>query len=516
MNISNLLARNARKYPNHEAVITEAERLTYKELHIDVNRLASSLLKKGIRQGDRVVLCMPNTKEFLLTYFAVMRIGAIIVPINAKLTLPEVSYILEHCGAKAFVVHEWLWEELSSLFHSHLIGIKTGAPSLGWMTIDQLLEDGRPDEITCLISEDEEATILYTSGTTGKPKGVIFTYRNILSVAVMMNVEMEMKPSSRILHMMPLSHSAPLHLFLVAGLNVGATHILSSTFTPEKFAQLVEKEKVSHFFGAPVAYLVTLRLPNLEQYNFSSLKYWVYGGAPLSKHEVNLIESSFPTSRLYCVYGLTEAGPSGTLLLADEHKTKSGSIGKRAALGTEIALVNEEGEKVSKGEVGEIVLFGEGNMKGYWSDEKKTREAFINGWLRTGDLAIEDEDEFIWIVDRKKDLIISGGVNVYPKEIEDALIQHPQIAEVAVVGAPHKEWGETVKAFIVATSPFEHVKEECESFLKGKIAAFKIPRLYETIEELPRNATGKILKQQLREFQANRLIHQEGDTNEFF
>lgn len=499
MNISELLARNARKYPLQEAVVADNERLTYKELDIRVTKLANALKDQGIGKGDKVILFMPNTPEFIITYFAVLRIEGIIVPVNAKLTEVELSYIINHSDAKALIIHDLLYEQVKGLPEKYDIQlIKTGEKQPNWVSFQELLDSGSTNEVICLLKEDDEATILYTSGTTGNPKGVLFTNRNILTSAIMMAVEMSMKPESRMLHLMPLSHSAPLHLFLVAGTYVGATHIVAPTFTPELLLKLIHEEKATHFFGAPVAYLFTAKQPNIQEYDLSSMKYWVYGGAPLGQREVQFVKQSFKTDNLFCVYGLTEAGPSGTLLLAEEHDTKAGSIGKRAALGTELAIVNDHGELVEPGEVGEIVLKGEAVMKGYYKDEEKTLEAMKAGWLYTGDMAKYDEDGYIWVVDRKKDMIISGGVNIYPKEIEELLITHPQIAEVAVVGVPHPEWGETVKAFIVLNEPMNDLDDECKRFLDQRLASYKIPKLYEEIDTLPRNATGKILKQVLR------------------
>lgn len=499
MNVSELLARNARKMPNHEAIIDRGERITYGSFNHSVNLLAASLLQSGIKKGDKVILFMPNTKEFLYTYFAVLRIGAIIVPINARLTTLEIEYIIEHSEAKALVAHELLFEQVKGLSEKYeLLWIKTGAALPKWNSFEKLLQDSEVEEINCELTEDDEATILYTSGTTGKPKGVLFTHRNILTVATMICIEMTMKQSSRILHMMPLSHSAPLHLFLISGTYVGATHVLAPTFTPELLLELVSKEKTTHFFGAPIAYLFTAKHQNLNTFDLSSMEYWVYGGAPLGEKEVHFISKQFNTKNLICVYGLTEAGPNGTLLAKEEHATKAGSIGKRAALNCEIKLINENGDEVEQGEIGEIVLYGEGNMKGYYKNEELTSTTFKNGWLLTGDMAKCDEDGFIWIVDRKKDMIISGGVNIFPKEIEDLLITHPKIAEVAVVGVPHPEWGETVKAFVVLKEEVENITEECKGFLNGKLAQYKIPKLYEILSELPRNPTGKILKTKLR------------------
>lgn len=500
MNLPNLLAHKARKFPDKEGIVTPTERITYKEWDRSVNRLAHSLRQLGINRGDRVVLHMPNTKEFLITYFAVQRLGALIVPINARLVGNEIDYILENCEASMFITHELLFNQVADLGKKEGITfVKTGPAVANWYSWEELLQNGSAEEIICDLKEDDEASILYTSGTTGKPKGVVFTYRNILAVASMICIEMDVKPESRILHMMPLSHSAPLHLFMGAGIYTGATHVTVPTFSPELFLETIEKERITHFFGAPIAYLASARHPNIHKYDLSSMQCWVYGGAPLAPKEVKFIKSVFTTGKLVGVYGLTEAGPNGTLLEHDDHDIKAGSIGKRAALHCEIRIVDENGNDVKPGEVGEIILRSEGNMKGYYNDPAKTAETLRDGWIYTGDLARQDEDGFYWVVDRKKDVIISGGVNVYPKEIEDLLIEHPKIADVAVIGVPHPDWGETVKAFIVLKDKMDDIEKECKEFLQGKLADYKIPKLYEVVEALPRNATGKILKNQLRQ-----------------
>lgn len=495
MNSSQLLARNARKYPQMEAVIGMGKRYTYEELDALVNRFAHGLKKKGLVEGDKAVLFMPNVPEFAIAYFAVQRLGAIIVPINAKMTLSEVEYVLENSDAKAFIAHELLFDSIKELT-SDLLLIKTGEAIKNWISFDSVLDDD-DSIIECDLPDSAESTILYTSGTTGKPKGVLFSYKNIFTVAQTICVEMEIKPESRLLIMMPLSHSAPLHLFFMAGIVVGSTSVFVPTFTPDLLIDTVKQEKTTHFFGAPVAYLLTAKHPKMATADLSSMKWWIYGGAPLSKPEVEFVQKAYKTDNLVCVYGLTEAGPNGTLLSGSEHISKAGSIGKRAALHAEVKVVNADDEKVKLDEVGEILVRGEGNMLGYYNNEEATKEAFSGDWLKTGDLATVDEDGFMWIVDRKKDLIISGGVNIYPKEIEDVLVTHPAINEVAVIGVPHPEWGETVKAYIAASEPLD--LEGVKKFAEEKLAHFKVPRLYEQVEALPRNASGKILKQPLRE-----------------
>ena len=495
MNSSNLLARNARKYPLTEAIVSMGKRISYQELDLFVTKFAHALRQQGLQEGDRIVLFMPNVLEFVISYFAVQRIGAIVVPINAKFSLREVEFVMTHSEAACIIAHEMLFPVVAPLKFG-TAKIKTGSAANGWLGMEELMAVADSTTISCQLAEDDLSTILYTSGTTGDPKGVLFSYRNILTVAHMIAVEMEVKPESRMLLMMPLSHSAPLHLFMMAAFVVGCTSVLTPTFTPDLLIDSVVNERTTHFFGAPVAYLLTAQNPRLAEANLSSMKWWVYGGAPLSKNEVLMLSKKFNTNRLVSVYGLTEAGPSGSLLHAEEHPHKAGSIGCRAPLGTELRLVDEEGHDVPNGEIGEIVLYGEGNMQGYYKNEEATVAAFIDGWLRTGDLARMDEDGYLWIVDRKKDVIISGGITIYPKEIEEMLLQFNGIAEAAVIGIPHAEWGETVKAVFSASTAIE--VEMLKKFLQENLADYKVPRIFEQVDSLPRNASGKILKQQLK------------------
>ena len=495
MNISNLLARHARKYPNQTAVISLGQETTYQQLDDQVNKIAGSLRASGIVKGDKVGIFMPNVQEFVALYFAIQRINAVVVPINAKFVTREIEYVLNHSDAKAIFVHELIFEQAATIMFNGL-KVKTGPAVHDWLSFNQFQEAAPNEVVCCDLVEDDDSTLLYTSGTTGNPKGVLLTNRNVLAVSHMIAIEMEVKPESRMLIMMPLTHSAPLNLFLVTAILVGATAVLTPTFTPDLLIDTVEKYKTTHFFGAPVAYLLTAGSPRIASADLSSMKWWVYGGAPLSEKEVVYIQQQFNTDNLVCVYGLTEAGPGGSILHAADHPHKAGSIGKRAPFGTEMRVINALNEDVAPGEIGEIILYGEGNMKEYYKNPEETKNIFIDGWVRSGDLARIDEEGYIYIVDRKKDVIISGGVNIYPKEIEDQLLQHEAIFEVAVFGVPHPEWGETVKAVYCATVPVS--EHEIREHLEGKLAAFKIPKIFEQAEALPRNASGKILKQQLR------------------
>lgn len=494
MNISNLLARGARKYPQQVAVISMGKETSYKELDVLTNQAANGLLSSGIQKGDKVAIFMPNVLEFVVLYFAIQRVGAVVVPVNAKFVTSELEYVLAHSDAKAIFAHELLFAQAAAIDFDGL-KVKTGAATDAWQSLDTFAE-GSAEEVCCSLVEDDDSTLLYTSGTTGNPKGVLLTNRNVLAVSHMIAIEMEVKPESRLLIMMPLTHSAPLNLFLVTAMLVGAAAVLTPTFTPDLFIESIVHYKTTHFFGAPVAYLLTANSPKLETADLSSMQWWVYGGAPLSKGEVEFVQSKFRTDRLVCVYGLTEAGPSGAILHAEDHPQRAGSIGKRAPFGTELRIINDDGQDVAVGEIGEIILYGEGNMKEYYKNPEETAKIFVDGWVRSGDLARKDEDGYLYIVDRKKDVIISGGVNIYPKEIEDVLLQHPAVFEVAVIGVPHPEWGETVKAIYAANAPV--TESELKDVLEKQLASFKIPRIFEQVEALPRNASGKILKQQLR------------------
>lgn len=495
MNVPYYLEMYSRKFPNKTFLKTENNSYTYREMNRAADRLAYQLEQLGIKQNDKVIMQLPNSFEFIVTYFAVLKTGAIIVPINTKLTLNEVKFIEQHAEAKAFVVEGGREEEFATIQCD--VKLTSGHTTDSWISLYDLLNSEATKQYESTFSETDLSTMLYTSGTTGRPKAVVFTNRNVIAVAKMICIEMKMDENSNSLLMMPLSHSAPLHLFFLSALVVGAQIVTRKEFHPLTLLQTVEAERTTHFFGAPVAYLLAAKILEQQSFDLSSMEWWVYGGAPMGANEVKYVEKMFNTDGLTCVYGLTEAGPSGSLLFAKEHKTKAGSVGRRASLFTEIKIVNELGEEVAPNEVGEIVIRGLGVMKEYYRNEEETKRAFINGWLRTGDLGTRDEEGYIWIVDRVKDVIISGGVNIYPSEVEQELLQYTGIKDVAVVGIPHKEWGETVKAFYVSDEIID--EEEVKEFLSARLASHKIPKIYEKIDSIPRNATGKILKHVIKD-----------------
>lgn len=494
MNIPYYLEMYSRKSPEKIALKTEDSQYTYVELNEQADRLAAGLEKAGVEQGDKIILVLPNGYDFVVSYFAVLKIGAIVVPINDNLTHSEIERIYQNAEAKGIIAKQ---ESVAVLTEADISGIKvTNGDVNNWLNLHDLLLEPSSKVYESTMTETDISTILYTSGTTGHPKGVVFQNRSILAVAQMICIEMEMSEHSVSLLMMPLSHSAPLHLFFVSAMMVGATAVTRKAFHPVELLKAVEAEKATHFFGAPIAYLYAAKVLEEHSFDLSSMEWWVYGGAAMGANEIKYVQKQFATDRLTCVYGLTEGGPSGSLLFAEEHDEKVGSVGRRASLFTELRIVNDVGEDVEAEEIGEVVLKGLGMMKEYYNNPDETEKAYIDGWLRTGDLAKFDKDGYIWIVDRVKDIIISGGINIYPFEIEQRLLEFEGIQDVAVVGVPHREWGETVKAFYVGEKEVD--EEAVSAFVGETLAPFKVPRLYEKIDEIPRSATGKILKHQLR------------------
>lgn len=489
------IARNARKYPQQEAVIDGTLRINWSQLNDHVEQFAEHLAcDHHIQAGDRVCLVLPNSYTFIVAHFAVQRIGAIVAPINVKLTADELHYIFSDAETKLIISCD-LTKQQAELAAQQLelpLLIINDMP-----TYAASHSQGRSFHQLSDSALKTPATLLYTSGTTGRPKGVLFDHQAILFVGMMFATEMQYTPASRLLSLMPFTHSAPLNLTLVGGSIVGSTHVIAPTFTPDLLLQLVQQERTTHFFGAPVAYLLTAQHPAIQKADLSSMTHWIYGGGPMAADHAKLVQKAFNSDQFYCVYGLTEAGPTGSFLAPQDHAEKAGSVGRRAALFTEMRVVNDAGVIAAVDEPGEIQIRGEGMMRGYWRNEDATAATLTDdGWIKTGDIGVRDADGFFWIKDRLKDLIIVGGVNVYPREVEDVLASHPAILEAAVIGVPHDQWGESVKAFVVLKEPL--TEEALRDYVATRLADYKRPRSYEFRDSLPHNANGKVLKHELR------------------
>ncbi len=484
-----LLERNSRKYPYDKALIWPDNdvRLTWLELNKRANNVAHYLHNKGLGKGDNAALLISNRPEFVIGFFGILKAGLSVVPVNVRLTPTEISYILNNSNAKVIIYEPELKKvavnasEKTTLISFSEIENKENIANL---SLDIL-----PDDI---------AEIIYTSGTTGKPKGVVLSHKAAYLAGNMMAYEGEIKYKDRVLHLMPLTHSAPLNLFMIGAVYAGACNVVG-TYHPQTLLEYVHREKTTHFFGAPVAYTLAAKLPNFEKYNLNSMKLWVYGGAGVSGEVVNQLISKFKGSFM-SVYGSTEAGPNGTALHPYEHPDYAGSIGRQGVVNSEIKIVDDETNEVSTGQIGEIAIKSPTLMIEYYNNSAATEEVMKNGWLLSGDMALQDEEGYIWIKDRKKDMIVTGGINVYPKEVEDILISHYQIADVAVIGIPHPEWGETPTAVVIpAEKESPPTLDNIRKFCKDKLADYKIPRKIIYSDNIPRSATGKTLKHILKE-----------------
>lgn len=468
--------------------MTVSNRLTYGDMNRLCNRLARYLQNEGVRRGDRVAVMSRNTEHFFYAFFACMKIGAIPMPVNIRLTPKELSAIFQSANASGILYEDELAETAAALKENVNF----------YFSIQDAVEASAhfsEDNLDVPIDSRDVCEILFTSGTTGTPKGVVFSHERILAIASAVSVNFSLSHNDSMLTLMPLSHSAPLNTFFMSGLYCGASHVIGD-FTPKGFLNWIQQEKTTFSFAAPVAYLLAAKDPDLASYDLSTMRVFAYGGGPLALASYHHVKKAFRNENFYQVYGLTEAGPNGILLYPEEHLEKAGSIGKNPTVNMEIRVVRPDGTDTAPNEYGEILLTGDSLMLGYDNNPAETNAVLKGGWLYTGDIAYRDEDGYFYIVDRKKDVIISGGVNIYPREIEEVLAKHDAVLESCVVGVPHGEWGETVKAVVVLKGQVS--EKELRAFTAEHLAEFKCPRIYSFVDELPRNASGKILKQQVK------------------
>ena len=490
-NLAQNLTTTAVEHGNRPAVRLDDLVLTYDQVLDGARRTTALLRSKGVGPGDRVGLVLPNVPAFPVLFYGALAAGAVVVPMNPLLKAREVQYYLEDSGASIVFAWEAMAEEAGKA--AATVGIEcVPVEADGFL---ELLAGHEPDHEVADRDDDDTVVLLYTSGTTGQPKGAELTHAN-LSTNTSLSAEtlLEVTSDDVVMGCLPLFHCFGLTCGLNAAVLVGACLTLIPRFDAKKALEVVGRDGVTVFEGVPTMYAGMLNVEDAESYDVSSLRTCVSGGSAMPVEVMRRFEETFGCIVLEG-YGLSETSPVASFNHPDLER-KPGSIGVPVR-GVEMKLVDDDGKDVGQGDVGEIAIRGENVMKGYWGREDATREAIPDGWFRSGDMARQDEDGYFFIVDRKKDLIIRGGYNVYPREVEEALYEHEAVAEVAVVGVPHDELGEEVGAAVALKSGASVSEDELRDFAKERLAAYKYPRHLWIVEELPKGPTGKILRREV-------------------
>ncbi len=494
MNIGDWIRKWNDLSPLKVAVIDNGHEFTYRELNRRCNKLANFLLQRGISKGERVGVLLYNRHEYLEIYFALAKIGAVLVPLNWRMAPLEIAYILQDCGATYLFFGEEFLDTVLYIRDSVetvIRYISLAQEEIPWAENYSKAKECSSNEPIGFIEPDLEDPhlILYTSGTTGFPKGAVLTNRKTFFNALNANIFYRLTPEDIFLVSRPLFHSGGLLVDSTPALYRGAMVIYKRRFSPHEYLETIEKYQVTIMETSATFLNFVLKECDLSAYNLNSLKSYYTGGERVSTALLKEYhERGIPLSQ---IFGMTETSIV-TWLSIDDAVRKRGSVGKPVLHG-EVRIVNREMQPVSPGETGEVVVRGPILMLGYWNKPEVTREVVKNGWFHTGDLATIDDEGFIYIIDREKDMFISGGENVYPAEIEKLLLTHPKILEVAVYGVPDEKWGEVGKASIILKEKVMSTSEVVE-FLCGKIGKFKIPKYVEFVDDLPRTATGKIKK----------------------
>jgi long-chain acyl-CoA synthetase len=490
-NLATVLTETAAEHPDRVAVKLDDVELTYKLLDGASAHVAGLLREKGVEPGDRVGIMLPNVPYFPVVYYGALRAGAVVVPMNVLLKGREVKFYLEDPGSKVL----FAWGDFAEAAEQGAEGTDTEVVLVKPGEFDDIV--GAAEAVTEVADRDGEdtAVILYTSGTTGTPKGAELTHDNLMSnVETILDTLIQIEPDDVVLGALPLFHSFGQTCGLNSCMRAGGTLTLLPRFDADKALEIIERDRVTIFEGVPTMYVGMLHSDKADEADTSCLRLCVSGGSAMPGEVLRAFEEKFGCKILEG-YGLSETSPVASFNHPDRER-KVGSIGTPVA-GVEMRVVDEDGGDVPEGEVGEIAIKGPNVMKGYWRKDDATAEAIKDGWFHTGDMAKVDEDGFFFIVDRKKELIIRGGYNVYPREVEEALYEHPAVQEAAVVGVPDDKMGEEVGAAVVLKQGEDVSADDLRDFVKGEVASYKYPRKIWFVDELPKGPTGKILKREV-------------------
>jgi fatty-acyl-CoA synthase len=499
MGMAEWLRRRAERDPGHPALTFGDDTWTYAELNARAERFSAMLSGIGVAPGDRVGYLGFNHSSFLVAMFAATRLGAVFVPLNFRLTGSELSYIVRDAGARVLIVDEEHLAPIDQVRGELPVERYLALASArdGWESVDELLERSGPDVAAHAVDADAPAAILYTSGTTGRPKGAILTHRNFWANNINWMLAENYNADDVALTTAPLFHSGGLCVITLPTLMAGGHVVLQQQFEPAAFLAAVGRHRVTSIFCVPAMMLFASQHADFAGADLSSVRIIVAGGAPVPEPLLRLYEArGVPVAQCW---GLTEVATGATFLGTELALGKLGSCGTAGML-NEVKLIDFEGDDLDEpGVPGELCVRGDTVSPGYWNLPEATAASRIEGgWLRTGDVAYRDEEGFYFIADRLKDMIISGGENVYPAEVESALYDHPSVAEVAVIGAPDERWGERVVAVVVRKPATDLTLEELRAFGGDRLARYKLPLELRFVDVLPRNTTGKVLKEVLR------------------
>ena len=500
MNVGMLLTNSAAKYPEVCALVDGDRRQSFAELEHRVSRLHGAMAGSGLRPGDRLGILFHNSMEFVETYFAAVRFGLLATPVNFRLVGAEMAQILNDSGCRAlfhgpeFV--ETLAEVEGGLDALEFRVAPSGAG--GARDYEDFLSSGEPLPASPHISEPDPCQLMYTSGTTGRPKGAVLTHRSVIWNLINTIHGREDKAGQVSIIVGPMYHTAALNNHLTIQISLGGTSVLIKKFEALKLLRIIQREKATLISGSPAMFNLLMNHPDAAGFDTSSVTKCTAGADKLPMETKRRLMEFFPNIRgIYDVYGCTEAAPCITILNERDSLRKDASVGQALPF-LQARLVDENDQPVPAGATGEIVCKGPNVMQGYWRRPEETARVMRGGWLHTGDLAVMDEEGFYFIVDRKKDMIVSGGENIYPREVEEVLFAHPDIADAAVVGMPDRLWGESVRAFVALVPGASLDEQQVIDYCKKHLAGYKKPRRVDFVKEIPRNASGKALKKDLR------------------
>lgn len=501
--LGDLLTRTRERVPDKFALGYKDKRLTYAELDDVVNQTAHAFRKDGMEKGDMITVMSKNSLDFVIVNFALARIGAVMIPINYMLTASDVQYILDHADVNGLIASEEYAPVLDeaatdrNIKYRYLMDIEESFIE-GWESLSNV----RSNQPTTLIEEDLDdddlAHVLYTSGTESRPKGVMLTHKSIVSEYVSCIVDGQMAQEDVCIHALPLYHSAQLHCFLGPSIYLGSSGIILDGAKPDVILKTIEEERITQLFCPPTVWIALLRHPDFDKRDLSTLEKCYYGAAIMPREILKELSERLPNAKFWNFYGQTEVAPLATALQPEDQLRKLGSAGK-PTLNMQTKIVNDDGEEVPRGEIGEIVHRTPHAMKGYLHDPEKTAEAFRNGWFHSGDLGVMDEEGYITIVDRKKDMINTGGVNVSSREVEETIYLLEGVSEVAVISIPDAYWIEAITAIVVLKDGVSMNEQDIIDFCKERLSKFKVPKYVQFTSELPKNPSGKVLKRTLRD-----------------